>query len=151
MCARAVRIGYSRKQADRALYALPVREQHLLTVQSMLAAMQALVRTAGCRVSGYLTVEMDVFVAVHAMDDGSSDLLAVTCAREAEKLATLVEAQSAPIVTDVALSALIGARLVETGDEDGGWDGRSSGRRPCGLGGWWLVVLCMAAAAMRWR
>lgn len=121
ICAGAMRVMYSRKQIDRALYALPARDQHLMTQQGVLSALQRLIRTARCRVFGYLTVEADLFVALQMIDeDGelqqpvTNGMLAVACAREAEKLFTLIATQSAQIASDVSLSALIGAQMMDT-------------------------------------
>lgn len=119
ICAGAMRVMYSRKQVDRAMYALPAHDQHLITQQGVMAALQRLIRTAGCRVFGYLTVEADLFVAVESIDELKEPLQMIACAREAEKLATLIATQSAQIASDVALSTLIGAQMIGA---DGGWD-----------------------------
>lgn len=116
ICAAAMRVVYSRKQIDRSLYGLSSRQQHLVTLQmGVLDALQRLIGTAGCRVSGYLTMEADVFVAVHSGSPGASAsaAAATACARELEKLATLIRTQAVQVVSDVALSALIGAQIVE--------------------------------------
>lgn len=118
-----MRIVVSRKQIDRALYALPARDHHLVTVQGILSSLQRLVGTSGCRVIGYQTVELDMFVTVQSMSTiammTSLNLLysssidhSMLCTREAEKIVTLIRTQSPRIVSDVALSTLIGAQLI---------------------------------------
>lgn len=119
VCAGAMRAVYARKQIDRALYGLPPADHHLVTLQQgVLAGVQRLLQVARCRVSGSLTVEGDVFVAVHAMEDDGGQLELV-CGRELERVATLIDQQAAQIVADVALSALIGVRIVPALDVDG--------------------------------
>lgn len=151
-----MRAVYSRKQIDRALYALSVRQQHLVTLQTgVLAALQRLIGTAGCRVSGYLTVEADVFVAVHNVrpsTGAAAAATAVACARELEKLATLIETQAPQVVSDVALSALIGARMMPP-MEGGPLDASSGAERLGALTetGWTAWRLQGLGLVMLWR
>lgn len=73
---------------------------------------------AHCRLSGFLTIESDIFVIVHTTDNNLSHLQHEACTREAEKIATLIDTQSHRITTDLALSALTVANIVHPNDFD---------------------------------
>lgn len=73
---------------------------------------------AHCKVSGYLTIEADIFVIVHTTGTGLSDIQHEACVREAEKIATLIDTQSHRITSNIALSALTVANLVRPQDID---------------------------------
>lgn len=106
-----MRIIYSRKQIDRALFALKGKNLELLTLRGILRALQSLVRVSHCRLSGLLTIESDIFVLVHTIGDHVSTLQHEACVREAEKIATLIDTQSHRITSDVSLSALTVANV----------------------------------------
>lgn len=112
ICAGAIRIVYSRKQIDRALYALKGRHLHLITLHGVLKRLEALIQVGQCRISGYLTMETDLFVTVQSTEEQPGFVQVEACAKEAEKIATLIETQSHRIVSELALSALTVANMV---------------------------------------
>lgn len=112
VCGGGIRIVYSRKQIDRALYALKGRHLELVTLRGVLHALAGLVRLSHCRLAGFLTMETDIFVTVQSVGVESSVVLAEACAREAEKIATLIGTQSHRVASDLALSALTVANVV---------------------------------------
>lgn len=114
----AVRIIYSRKQIDRVLFTLKAKNTDMLTLKGILRALDNLVQVAQCRISGYLTIELDIFVIVHTSGAHLSDLQQEACIREAEKIATLIDTQSHRITSNVALSALTVANVVRPQDLD---------------------------------
>lgn len=118
VCGGAVRIIYSRKQIDRALFALKGRNAEMLTLKGILRALDGLVHVTHCRLSGYLTIESDIFVIVHANGANLSEVQLEACIREAEKIATLIDTQSHRITSDIALSALTVANVVRAEDLD---------------------------------
>lgn len=118
ICGGAVRIIYSRKQIDRALFTLKGKNTDVLTLKGILRALDNLVQVAHCRVSGYLTIEADIFVIVHTSGANLSELQHEACVREAEKIATLIDTQSHRITSDIALSALTVANVVRPQDLD---------------------------------
>lgn len=118
VCGGAIRIIYSRKQIDRALFTLKGKNTDLLTLKGILRSLDNVIQVAHCKVSGYLTIEADIFVIVHTTGIGLSDLQHEACVREAEKIATLIDTQSHRITSDIALSALTVANLVRPQDID---------------------------------
>lgn len=118
VCGGAIRIIYSRKQIDRALFTLKGKNIDILTLKGILRALDDLIQVAHCRISGYLTIEADIFVLVHTVGTNLSQLQHEACIREAEKIATLIDTQSHRITTDLALSALTVANVVRPQDID---------------------------------
>ncbi|XP_026471182.1 reversion-inducing cysteine-rich protein with Kazal motifs-like [Ctenocephalides felis] len=112
ICAGAVRILYSRKQIDRALYALRGPAQSHLTLYALLKALERQIQVAQCSLRGYLSPESDLFVTVQTNVANPSRLQLDACAREADKLAALVRTRSPRIASELTLSALTAAREV---------------------------------------
>ncbi|XP_055594196.1 reversion-inducing cysteine-rich protein with Kazal motifs [Uranotaenia lowii] len=113
VCGTALRIVYSRKQIDRALYALKGRDTEILTLKSILQSLERLLQTVECRISGQLTFENDIFVIVENLSRNPNHLQVEICAREAERLATLIRTQNHRITSELNLSALTVANLVK--------------------------------------
>lgn len=118
ICGGAIRIIYSRKQIDRALFALKAKDTDILSLKGILRGLDNLIQVAHCKLSGYLTIESDIFVIVHTIDSNLTPLQCEACVREAEKIATLIETQSHRITSHVAMSALTVANLVRSQDLD---------------------------------
>lgn len=118
VCGGAIRIIYSRKQIDRALFTLKGKNTDMLTLRGILRALDNLIQVAHCRISGYLTIETDLFVIVHTIGANLSQLQHEACFRESEKIATLIDTQSHRITSDLALSALTVANVVRPEDLD---------------------------------
>jgi reversion-inducing cysteine-rich kazal motif protein len=113
VCGGSLRLLYSQKQVDRALYALRGNAINALTVKAVLQALERQVQVAECAVRGYLTVEMDLFVLVQAVGrNPPSELQLEACEREAEKLANLVQGASPRILSELSLSSLTTAMIV---------------------------------------
>lgn len=113
VCGGSLRLLYSQKQVDRALYALRGNAVSALTVGAVLQALERQVQVAECVVRGYLTVEMDLFVLVQAVGrNPPSELQLEACEREAEKLANLVQGASPRILSELSLSSLTTATVV---------------------------------------
>ena len=113
VCGGSLRLLYSQKQVDRALYALRGNAVSALTLEAVLRALERQVQVAECAVRGYRTVEMDLFVLVQAIGrDTPSDLQLEACVREAEKLANLVQVASPRVLSELSLSALMTATIV---------------------------------------
>lgn len=125
LCAGAIRIVYSRKQIDRALLAMQGKNTELLTLKGVLRSLEGLVRLANCRLSGFLTIESDLFVIVHSTEENPTTIQHEACIREAEKIATLIDTQSHRITSDVALSSLTVANFVTSRNGDA-YDANSS-------------------------
>lgn len=118
VCGGAVRIIYSRKQIDRALFTLKGKHTDILSLKGILRALDGLIHVAHCRLSGYLTIENDILVIVNSHEMNLSDLQHEACFREAEKIATLIDTQSHKITSNIALSALTVANVVRAEDLD---------------------------------
>lgn len=118
MCGGAIRIIYSRKQIDRALSSLKGKNTELLTLKAILRALEGLVHVAHCHLSGFLTIELDIFVILHTTSPESSFIHQTACIREAEKIATLIDTQSHRITSDISLSALAVANMIQPNDFD---------------------------------
>lgn len=90
----------------------------LLTLRGILRAMETLIRVSHCRLSGFLTIESDIFVLVHTTSDAVSSIQHEACVREAEKIATLIDTQSHRITSDLSLSSLTVANVERMQDYD---------------------------------
>lgn len=118
VCGTAIRIIYSRKQIDRVLFALRGQNTEIVTLKGILIALDNLIHVSHCRLSGFLTIESDIFVVVHTIGMGLSQLHFEACSREAEKIATHIDTQTHRITSDLALSALTVANVVRPDDFD---------------------------------
>lgn len=112
VCSASLRIVYSRKQIDRALYALKGKNTDSLTLRAILRGLSGLIRVSHCRLFGFLTMETDLFVTVQSLHKEPSYIQIEACARESEKIATLISTQSHRITSDLALSSLTVANVV---------------------------------------
>lgn len=120
ICAGAFRIVYSRKQIDRALYAVRAQNKDLLTLHSVLQALDALVQFSECQLTGFLTMEVGIFVALVPRATTPMRMQVEACAREAERISLMIESQSHEITTNLLLSGLIVSHLVEPSTDGGG-------------------------------
>lgn len=120
ICSASLRIIYSRKQIDRALYALKGRNMEALTLRSILTGLSRLIRLSHCRLFGFLTMETDLFVTVQSVDKEPSYIQIEGCARESEKIATLIASQGHRITSDLALSSLTVANIMPTSQFNNG-------------------------------
>lgn len=116
ICGGAARIVYSRKQIDRALFALQGKNTDVLTLKGVLRSLEGLIRIANCRLSGFLTIESEIFVIVQSTEMNPTAIQHEACIREAEKVATLIDTQSHRITSDIALSSLTVANFVTKRD-----------------------------------
>ncbi|XP_023312631.1 reversion-inducing cysteine-rich protein with Kazal motifs-like [Anoplophora glabripennis] len=114
ICGGSLRILYSRKQIDRALYALQNQTTKSLNLISVLRALERQIQLAQCTLRGFVTVELDIFVTVQSTERYPSELQLEACIREAEKIASLVNMQSPRIASELSLSSLTVASVVHT-------------------------------------
>lgn len=114
VCAGALRLLYSKKQIDRALYVLNGQSTRSLTLNALLEALERRVQVAQCALRGYLTVESDIFVMVESTEAHPSGLQLETCVREAEKIASMINTQSPRLVSELSLSSLVLGITVHT-------------------------------------
>lgn len=114
ICGGTLRLLYSRKQIDRALYVLYNNDTYPLTLKALLQALARTIQVAQCSLRGYLTIEMDIFVIVETTESNPSQLQLEACIREAEKIASLVNTQSPRLVSELSLSSLVLATPVHT-------------------------------------
>jgi len=68
ICGGSLRLLYSRKQIDRALYACQNRSTEAVNLKSLLRSLERQVQVAQCTVRGYVTVETDIFLAVQSTE-----------------------------------------------------------------------------------
>lgn len=120
ICGGVIRFLYSRKQIDRALYALHGHSLTSLTLKSILQALERQIQVAQCSLIGYLSIELDIVVIVRSTVRNPSDLQLEACVREAEKLASLVRRQSPRVASELSLSALTAASWVHTVEQYSG-------------------------------
>lgn len=106
ICGKALRIVYSRKQVDRALYALKGKNLELLSLRSILKTLDGLLEFSECQLAGYLTIETDIFIVVTTRQKHPKSIQMEACSREAEKLKTLIENKGHNVMSNLALSAL---------------------------------------------
>uniref|UniRef100_A0A1B0D106 Reversion-inducing cysteine-rich protein with Kazal motifs n=1 Tax=Phlebotomus papatasi TaxID=29031 RepID=A0A1B0D106_PHLPP len=126
ICSGSLRIVYSRKQIDRALYALKGKNTHFLTLRSILNGLQRLIKTSQCRLSGFLTIETDLFITIQHVSRKPTQIQIEACHREAEKITTLIAAQSHRVTSDLGLSALTVANMAQPDTSGSSYSG--SGR-----------------------
>lgn len=119
ICSGALRIVFSRKQIDRALYALKGQNTDALTLRAILAALAELIRVSQCRLSGYLTIETDIFVTVQSTVKTPSFIQIEACTREVEKMSNLISMQSHRITSNLALSSLTVAHVIMSSNLNG--------------------------------
>lgn len=112
-CGGALRILYSKKQIDRALYGTNISAS-VINLHNVLTALERHVKIAECALRGYLTIETEIFVTVESLLQNPTDLQLSVCVLEAEKIADLINRDSALITTDLGLSALSYALVVHT-------------------------------------
>lgn len=112
-CGGALRILYSKKQIDRALYGTNISTT-VINLSNVLKALERHVKIAECALRGFLTIEREIFVTVESMHRNPTDLQLNVCVLEAEKLADLINRESVLISTDLGLSALSYALTVHT-------------------------------------
>ncbi|EDV97140.1 reversion-inducing cysteine-rich protein with Kazal motifs [Drosophila grimshawi] len=109
----AFRIIYSRKQLDRAFYALRGQESSLLTLHGVLQELDRLVQVSECQLTGFLTMEVGIFVALVPRTTHTTRLQLKVCLAEAEKISALISSQSPRITTNLALSSLTVSHMLE--------------------------------------
>lgn len=119
VCGGALRILFSNKQLDRALYALKDKDTYPLTLKALLNALNRQIQVAQCTLKGYLTIEQDLFVLVETTVIYPSSLQLETCIREAEKIASMINRQSPRVVSELSLSSLTAATVVHTESNKG--------------------------------
>ncbi|XP_075980156.1 reversion-inducing-cysteine-rich protein with kazal motifs isoform X1 [Anticarsia gemmatalis] len=112
-CGGALRILYSKKQIDRALYGTNISAS-VINLNNILKALERHVKIAECALRGYLTIEMEIFVTVETMLDNPTDLQLNVCILEAEKIADMINRESVLITSDLGLSSLSYALTVHT-------------------------------------
>ncbi|XP_054265987.1 reversion-inducing cysteine-rich protein with Kazal motifs [Macrosteles quadrilineatus] len=113
VCAGAIRVLYSQKQVDRALYALKSSQAvSALTLQTVLRSLDRHVTVAECGVRGHVTVELDLMVLVVPTRPSPSPLQLQACVGEADKLANLIRLASPKLVAELSLGTLTAARVV---------------------------------------
>lgn len=89
------------------------KNTYLLTLHAVLKTLASLIRTQDCRLSGFLTIEADIFVTVQNTLENASEIQVEACHREAEKIASLISTQSHRITSDLSLSALTVANIMQ--------------------------------------
>lgn len=112
-CGGALRILYSQKQIDRALYGTNISAT-VINLQNILKSLDRHVKIAECALRGYLTIEMEIFISIETVLQNATDLQLSVCVLEAEKLADMINRQSVLITSDLGLSALSYALIVHT-------------------------------------
>ncbi|XP_055383709.1 reversion-inducing cysteine-rich protein with Kazal motifs, partial [Condylostylus longicornis] len=113
ICAGALRIIFSKKQIDRALYALKMKNIEILTLQNILKSLDSLIKITECQLVGFLTMETDLFIAVISREELPNHIQIEACSIEAEKIASLINTQSHSITSNLILSSLTVANLVD--------------------------------------
>ncbi|XP_017768615.1 PREDICTED: reversion-inducing cysteine-rich protein with Kazal motifs [Nicrophorus vespilloides] len=114
ICGGSLRLLYSTKQIDRALYVLQTQNTQSLTLKATLQALERQIQVAQCSLKGYLTVEVDIFVVVQSTEKRPTALQLEACVREAEKIASLINRQSPRVQSEISLSSLVTASVVHT-------------------------------------
>lgn len=117
ICAGAFRIIYSRKQIDRALYALKGQHKDLLTLHSVLKELDFLIQISECQLTGFLTMEVGIFVAIVPRTNSPTRMQIEACIREAEKISNLISAQGHKVTTNLILSGLTVSNMLEANVE----------------------------------
>lgn len=108
----AFRVIYSRKQLDRSFYALRDQRSSLLTLHGVLKEIDSLVQISECQLTGFLTMEVGIFVALVPRDHPTA-LQLKACGEEAVKISSLISSQSPRITTNLALSSLTVSHMIE--------------------------------------
>nr|XP_013189696.1 unnamed protein product [Amyelois transitella]XP_013189697.1 unnamed protein product [Amyelois transitella] len=112
-CGGAIRILYSKKQIDRALYGTNISAT-AINLHNILKALERHITIAECALRGYLTIETEIFISVETILKEPTDLQLHMCVLEAEKLADMINKESVVMSIDLGLSALAYALPVHT-------------------------------------
>ncbi|KAL4711491.1 hypothetical protein ACJJTC_000507 [Scirpophaga incertulas] len=112
-CGGALRVLYSKKQIDRALYGTNISAT-VVNLHNLLKALELQVKIAECALRGYLTIETEIFVSIESLLPDPTDLQLEVCVLEAERLADMINRESPVISIDLGLSALSYAINVHT-------------------------------------
>lgn len=86
----------------------------------MLRSLSSLIKVSDCRLSGFLTIEADIFVTVQTIQLDASEVQVAACHSEAEKIANLISTQSHRITSDLSLSAFTVANMMQPEISGGG-------------------------------
>ena len=113
ICGGAFKVIYSRKQIDRALYALRGKNTESLTLKAILRSLEKLVKVSQCYLSGFLTFETDIEVIIYSSHKNPTTLQIEICDQEAEKIVNLIQTKSHYISSDLGLSSLTVANVVK--------------------------------------
>lgn len=84
-----------------------------LSVAAIVKALERHVQTAECTVRGYLTHESDLFILVVSILSNPTSLQMEACLHEAEKLAVIIRKSSPRISSELSLSILTNAIMVD--------------------------------------
>lgn len=114
VCGGAVKLLYSSRQIDRALYALQNKSAEPVSLRGLLKALQRHIQVAQCTLKGFLSIEANIFIIVQTTEKYPSELQLEACVREAEKISSLIKQQSAKIASELSLSCLTTAITVHS-------------------------------------
>ncbi|XP_028029214.1 reversion-inducing cysteine-rich protein with Kazal motifs isoform X1 [Bombyx mandarina] len=110
-CGGALRILYSKKQIDRALYGTNISAT-VVNLHNVVQGLERHITIAECALRGYLTIETEIFVTIESLIENPTDLQLKMCILEAEKLADMINSEHPLIAVDLSLSALSYALVV---------------------------------------
>lgn len=112
VCGGGLKLILSRKQIDRGQNALDSIGNDILTLKSILESIRKLIRSPSCVLSGYLTIETDIFIIVHDLSKSSSINRAEICRLEAVKISSLISFRSHHFASSLGLSSIISVNIV---------------------------------------
>lgn len=114
VCGGALKLIFSRKQIDRGQNALESFGDDMLTLKSIFQALRKLIKSPSCILSGYLTIETDIFIIVHDISKQSNINRSEICRLEAVKISSLISFRSHHFTSSLGLSSIISVNIVPT-------------------------------------
>lgn len=112
ICGGGLKLIYSRKQIDRGQKALESFGNDLITLKSILDSIKKMIKSPSCMLSGYITVETDIFIVVHDILKPSSAERSEICHLEAIKVSNLISMRSHHVTSSLSLSSVISVEIV---------------------------------------
>lgn len=111
VCGAALRLLFTRKMTDWIVETVGNVEP--VVVQTLAEKLRQHVKILECDVFAFLSVKSDIIALIVTTVDNPTELQIEACIKEAEKLESLIQKSSPILLTDLSLSFISGATMIE--------------------------------------
>lgn len=111
-CGGGLKLIYSRKQIDRGQKALESFGTDLIILKSILNSIKKMIKSPSCMLSGYITIESDIFIIIYDILKPMSAERSEICRLESIKIANLISMRSHHVTSSLSLSFVISVDVV---------------------------------------